>query len=233
MRKDLAESLLAARAARRAAALLTWLASGEQRLVYADETDVHPELARALADAFRLDRSGAIETPAGEVFIHVFNPSLRLIIIGAVHAAQFLLPIARMTGHDVTIVDPRTAFATEERFPGAHLVTEWPEDAMPALGIDRRTALIALTHDAKIDDPAIRLGLERGAFYVGALGSARTHAARAARLRAMGVAEADIGRIHAPIGLDIGAQGPAEIAVSIMAEVIAVLRGKAAARAAG
>ncbi|MGB0087685.1 MAG: XdhC family protein [Rhodomicrobiaceae bacterium] len=228
MKKDLAEQVLAARAARRPVALLTWLASGDQRLVSPEDTAELPGLADTLAEAFRLDRSGTVETPEGEVFIRVFNPPLRMIIVGAVHAAQFLLPLARMIGHDVTIIDPRTAFASEERFPDADLVAEWPDEAIARIGIDRRTALIALTHDAKIDDPAIRLGLERGAFYVGALGSGRTHAKRVERLKAAGVSEAELARIHAPIGLDIGAQGPAEIALSIMAEVVAVLRGKAA-----
>ena len=131
-----------------------------------------------------------------------------------------------MVGHDVTIVDPRTAFATKERFPDAHVIADWPEDAIEELGIDRRTAMIALTHDAKIDDPAIRIGLERGAFYIGALGSSRTHAKRVERLQAAGVSEADLARIHAPIGLDLGAQGPAEIALSVMAQVVQVLRGR-------
>jgi xanthine dehydrogenase accessory factor len=226
MKKDLAEQVLKARAARRPVALVTWLVSGEQRLIGPDEAAELPALAGKLADAFRFDRSGTVETPQGEVFIRVFNPPLRMIIIGAVHAAQFLLPIARMIGQDVTIVDPRTAFATQERFPDARLVTEWPDEALARIGIDRRTAIVALTHDAKIDDLAIRAGLEHAAFYVGALGSSRTHAKRIERLKAAGVAEADLARIHAPIGLDIGAQGPAEIALSIMAEVVAVLRGK-------
>jgi xanthine dehydrogenase accessory factor len=229
MRKDLAEGILAAQAERRPVALLTWLANGEQSLVLPEDNEKNPELSESLADAFRLDRSGTIETPEGEIFIRVFNPPLRLIIIGAVHAAQFLLPLARMIGHDVTIIDPREAFATPERFPDAHLITEWPEDGLPLAGIDARTAIIALTHDSKIDDPAIKMGLEEGAFYVGALGSKRTHAKRMERLKEFGVSDADLARLHAPIGLDIGAQGPAEIAVSIMAEIIAVLRGKTAA----
>jgi xanthine dehydrogenase accessory factor len=230
MRKDLAQAILAARATRRPAALLTWLDSGEQRLVSPEEAGEFPALAAAIADGFRLDRSATVPSPDGEVFIRIFNPPLRLIIIGAVHAAQYLLPLARMLGHDVTIVDPRTAFATDERFPDATLVTEWPEDALAQIGIDRRTAIIALTHDAKIDDGALPLGLAAGAFYVGALGSTRTHAKRVERLTEMGVAASEIARIHAPIGLDIGAQGPAEIALSIMAQLVAVLREKAAAR---
>lgn len=228
MRKELAEQILQARAARRPLALLTWMKTGDQALLSPAERTELPELAERLGDAFRLDRSSTVESGEGEVFIRVFNPPVRLIIIGAVHAAQFLLPIARMIGHDVTIIDPRTAFATPERFPDAHLVAEWPEDGLPLIGIDSRTAIIALTHDSKIDDGALRMGLEAGAFYIGALGSNRTHAKRLERLKEMGCSDEDLARIHAPIGLDIGAQGPAEIALSIMAEVTAVLRGKPA-----
>ena len=226
MRKELAEKILKAQAARRPVALLTWMKTGEQALLSPAECGELPGLAETLADAFRLDRSSTVESGDGEVFIRIFNPPVRLIIIGAVHAAQFLLPIARMVGHDVTIIDPRTAFATPERFPDAHLVAEWPEDGLPLIGIDSRTAMIALTHDAKIDDGALRMGLQSGAFYIGALGSSRTHAKRLERLKAMGCTDAELARIHAPIGLDIGAQGPAEIALSIMAELTAVLRGK-------
>jgi xanthine dehydrogenase accessory factor len=226
MRKELAEKILQAQAARQPVALLTWLNTGEQALVPFAERAEFPALAETLSDAFRLDRSSTVESGDGEVFIRVFNPPVRLIVIGAVHAAQFLLPIARMVGHHVTIIDPRTAFATPERFPDAHLVAEWPEDGLPLIGIDSRTAMIALTHDAKIDDGALRMGLAAGAFYVGALGSSRTHAKRLERLKAMGCSDDDLARIHAPIGLNIGAQGPAEIALSIMAELTAVLRGK-------
>jgi xanthine dehydrogenase accessory factor len=228
MRKELAEKILKAQAVRQPVALLTWLKSGEQALSSPAERTEWPDLAEALGDAFRLDRSGTVQSGNDEVFIRIFNPPVRLIIIGAVHAAQFLLPIARMVGHDVTIIDPRTAFATPERFPDAHLIAEWPEDGLPLIGIDSRTAMIALTHDAKIDDGALRMGLASGAFYVGALGSKRTHAKRLERLKEMGCADADLARIHAPIGLDIGAQGPAEIALSIMAELTSVLRGRPA-----
>lgn len=226
MIRELAEHIVTARAERKPVALLTWLHSGAQRIVLPGSSIEEPELTNALADAFRLDRSGTVETADGELFIRVFNPPLRLVVIGAVHAAQYLAPIAKMMGHDVTIIDPREAFATADRFPDAHIITEWPEDGLPLVGIDGRTAIIALTHDSKIDDIAIRMGLEQGAFYVGALGSKRTHAQRVERLKAVGMSEADLARLHAPIGLDIGAQGPAEIAVSVMAELIAVLRGK-------
>jgi xanthine dehydrogenase accessory factor len=226
MRKDIAESILAARAERRPLALLTWLDGGRQRLVSPSDAAQLPGLAEPLADAFRLDRSSTVTADGGEVFIRVFNPPVRVIVIGAVHAAQYLLPLARMVGHDVTIIDPRTAFASPDRFPDAHIITEWPEDGLPQLGFDGRTALIALTHDAKIDDGALLMALRSGAFYVGALGSKRTHAARLERLTAAGCTPEQLSRLHAPIGLAIGAQGPAEIALSIIAELTAVLRGK-------
>jgi xanthine dehydrogenase accessory factor len=168
-----------------------------------------------------------VETPEGEAFIRVYNPPLRMLIIGAVHTAQFLAPLAAMLDYDATIIDPRGAFATDERFPGVKLIAEWPDEVLPSLGLDARTALIALTHDPKIDDVALKLGLASEAFYIGALGSTRTHAKRLDRLKAQGIADHALARIHAPIGLDIGAQGSAEIALSIMSQVTGVLRGKA------
>ena len=212
--------------ARRQVALVTDLPTGGQRLARSPE-DVDKAVAPALEEAFRCDKSIAIAAYAGEVFINVFNPTVRLIIIGAVHIAQQLVPIARALGQDVVIVDPRIAFATEERFGDAEISNEWPDEALPKIGVDARTALIALTHDPKIDDPALIHALSSNAFYVGALGSRKTHAKRVERLLKAGVASADIERIHAPIGLDIGAQGAAEIALSIMAEITAVQRGKA------
>lgn len=230
MHEKLAQDIVAARAARRPVALLTWLATGEQQLVEpADAGTVAPELAATLADAFRLDRSSTVDTAVGEVFIRIYNPRARLVIFGAVHTSQFLLPLARMLDYDVTIVDPREAFASEERFPDASLFADWPEDVLPSLGLDARTAVVALTHDAKIDDNALALALASPAFYIGALGSSRTHAKRSERLKARpGAAFTDetLARIHGPVGLAIGAQGPAEIAVSIMAQVTAALRGK-------
>jgi xanthine dehydrogenase accessory factor len=159
----------------------------------------------------------------------VFNPTIRLVIVGAVHIAQQLVPMAHAVGYDVVVVDPRSAFATEERFGDVEISREWPDEALPKIGVDDRTALIALTHDPKIDDPALIHALSSAAFYVGALGSRKTHAKRVERLRKAGVATADIERIRAPIGLDIGAQGAAEIAVSIIAEITAVQRGKTGA----
>lgn len=230
MHEKLAQDIIAARDNRRPVALLTWLTSGEQRLVKAEETvTAVPELAATLTDAFRLDRSSTVDTPKGEVFIRVYNPRVRLVIIGAVHTSQFLLPLARLFDYDVTIIDPREAFASPERFPDARLFADWPQDVLPGIGLDTRTALVALTHDAKIDDNALALALASSVFYIGALGSSRTHAKRLERLKARpGAAFTDetLARIHGPVGLSIGAQGPAEIALSIMAQITAALRGK-------
>jgi xanthine dehydrogenase accessory factor len=212
-------------AARRKVALVTHLATGAQSLAQSAD-DLGQDLASALKDAFRGDRSVAVARDDGEVFINVFNPTVRLIIVGAVHVAQPLVPMARALGYDVAIVDPRTAFATEERFSDAKIMREWPDEALAKIGMDSRTALIALTHDPKLDDPALIGALASDAFYVGALGSRKTHAKRVERLIKAGVPSADLDRIHAPIGLDIGAQGAPEIAVSIIAEITAVQRGK-------
>ena len=178
----------------------------------------------------RKDRSGVVATAQGEVFINVYNPALRMVMIGAVHISQALIPMAQQAGYDVIVVDPRTAFASPERFARVTLDTRWPDVALPAIGLDRRTAFVALTHDPKIDDPALLLALASDCFYVGALGSSRTHAKRRERLTAAGLAASSLERIHAPIGLDIGAIGAPEIAISIMAEVIGCLRGKDAKR---
>jgi xanthine dehydrogenase accessory factor len=223
VQKSTAERIIEARATRQPVALVTWLESGAQRLMTPGED---AGLGDAVAEAFRRDRSGTVETVEGEVFIRVYNPALRMIVIGAVHTAQYLVPLAGMAGYDVTVIDPRGAFATAERFPGVDVVAEWPDEVLPGIGLDARTALIALTHDPKIDDVALRLALASDAFYIGALGSTRTHAKRIDRLKGQGIGEAALARIHAPIGIDIGAQGPAEIALSIMSQVVAVLRGK-------
>ncbi len=212
-------------AARRKVALVTDLATGARRLAHAPD-DLGPELAPALADAFRRGRSAVLKGSTDEVFIKMFNPTTRLIVIGAVHIAQPLVPLARALGVEVVIVDPREAFATEERFGDTKIVQEWPEEALPALGLDASTAVAVLSHDKKIDDPALISALRSDAFYVGALGSKKTHAKRAERLLAAGVPPADIARIHAPIGLDIGALDVSEIALSIMTEIAAVQRGK-------
>jgi xanthine dehydrogenase accessory factor len=214
---------------RRQVALVTHLASGKQRLAHAPD-DLGPEFAPALVEAFRCDKSTTAVGSDGEVFINVFNPTVRLIIVGAVHVAQPLVPMALALGYDVVVVDPRSAFATEERFGSVKVLREWPDEALAKIGLDASTALIALTHDPKIDDPALKMVLGSDAFYVGALGSRKTHAKRTERLLQAGVAAADIERIHAPIGLNIGAEGAAEIAVSIIAEITAVRRGRGGAQ---
>lgn len=176
----------------------------------------------AAADArFRTDRSGMEEDGR---FLCIHNPPLRLAVIGAVHIAQALLPMARLAGYDAVLIDPRGAFASASRFPGETLVEDWPDEALAALAPDARTAIVTLTHDPKLDDPAIRVALRSGCFYLGCLGSKKTHARRVERLQAAGFTEAEMARIHAPVGLDIGARTPAEIAVSVLAQITQVLR---------
>ena len=230
MKRRLLDELLEARAEKIPCAVLTCLSSGRQTLFRWDDgagaAALDPELHSALRDALRRDRSGCVETETESVFVHVFNPPLRLVVVGAVHIAQALVPMAGLVGYDVVVVDPRRSFASADRFPGIVLVDEWPDDAVTALAPDSRTALVTLTHDPKLDDPALIAGLRSPAFYIGSLGSRRTHRARLERLRQAGVEERALARIHAPIGLDIGAQSPAEIATAIVAEITAVLRGE-------
>jgi xanthine dehydrogenase accessory factor len=171
-----------------------------------------------------MGKSGMIESGGKKLFLNVYAPTARLVIIGAVHISQALAPLARSLDYDVTVVDPRTAFASPERFPDVPLIAEWPDVALPPLNIDHYTAFVAVTHDPKIDDPALLHAFARDCFYIGALGSRKTHAKRAERLKAQGASDADIARIRAPIGLNIGAVSPSEIAVSIMAEITAELR---------
>lgn len=209
---DLLEELVAARAARRAVAYEVNLDTGVRRLLHGG----YPE-------RMRMDRSGMEED--GATFVAVHNPPLRLIVVGAVHIAQALVPMARIAGYDPVIVDPRETFASAARFPGERILHDWPDEAVAQLGLDPRTALVLLTHDPKIDDPALEAALAAEVFYIGALGSKRTHAKRVERMVAAGFTEDQIARIHGPVGLDIGAAGPAEIAVSVLAEMTAVLRG--------
>jgi xanthine dehydrogenase accessory factor len=223
MRLDILHSLNTERAARRAAVVVTDIATGAQRFVAA--ADVAGDPLRAVLEAhLRSGKSGVEETVQGRVFLTVYVPPARLVITGAVHISQALAPVARMLGYDVTIVDPRTAFASPDRFPDVKVIAQWPEEALPPLGIDRYTAFVALTHDPKIDDPALLHALSRDCFYIGALGSKKTHARRLERLAAQGVGAAALARIHAPIGLAIGAVSPPEIAVSIIGEITASLR---------
>ncbi len=234
MRVELLEALLRARAEKRRVCLVRRLDGGGESLWVDGEVTagppLEPPLAAAVEAAVREDRARLVETPSGRVFLEVLNPPLRLVLVGAVHIAQELVPLAHRLGFRPVVVDPRRAFATAERFPGVELVDAWPDEALEALDLDRRTAVVTLTHDPKLDDPALEVALRSPAFYVGALGSRRTHARRVARLGAAGLSEAEIGRIHAPVGLDIGAVGPTEIALAIMAEIIAELRGAPLAR---
>lgn len=223
MKLQLIRALQDIRAQGRSAVVVTDLASGAQRLLEPDRAPDDPLSETALA-AIRADRSQPVTLDGGEYFLQVFNPPLRLIVVGAVHVAQALVPMARMAGYDVTVVDPRRTFATEERFPDAAVDTRWPGEALSALAPDQRTAVVTLSHDPKIDDPALRTALSSDVFYVGALGSRRTHAKRLDRLPGEGLSDAQLERIHAPVGLDIGARSPAEIAISVMAEITQVLR---------
>jgi xanthine dehydrogenase accessory factor len=223
MRLDILKALNAERAARRAAVVVTDIESGEQRFVAA--ADVARDPLRDVIEAqIRSGKSGTVETPQGKIFLTVHVPPPRLVITGAVHISQALAPIASILGYDVTIVDPRTAFASAERFPDVTVIAEWPDKALPPLNVDRYTAFVALTHDPKIDDPALLHALDRDCFYIGALGSRKTHARRVERLKSQGIGDNALARIHAPIGLAIGAVSPPEIAVSIMGEITARLR---------
>ena len=221
---SLLSALNGERAARRAAIVVTDVARGSARLVREAEAADDP-LAAELMDRFRTGRSGLVAQENGDLFFNVQMPPVRLVAVGAVHISQALAPMARGLDLDVTVIDPRTAFASPERFPDVPVVVEWPDEALPRIGgLDRYTALTCLTHDPKIDDPALVAGLRAECFYIGALGSRRTHAKRVERLEAAGFGADAIARIHAPIGLDIGAVSPAEIAVSILAELVADLR---------
>jgi xanthine dehydrogenase accessory factor len=226
MKLDILHALNAEREARRAAVLVTEVDGGAQRLVKSDDVAKDP-LRAVLEKRLRMAKSGMEESAQGRVFLTVYVPSPKLVITGAVHISQTLAPLGAMLGYDVTIVDPRTAFASVERFPDVKLIAEWPDVALPPLNVDHYTAFVALTHDPKIDDPALQHALKRECFYIGALGSKKTHAKRVARLKEAGLSDAAIARIHAPIGLPIGAVSPAEIALAIMAEITQTLRLKA------
>lgn len=225
MHLDVLKRLNAERAARRAAVLVTDLAAGEQRLVTQAEMARDP-LAETLEAAVRSGKSASVELGGRSLFLTVQVPPPRLIAIGAAHITQALAPMARLVGFDMTVIDPRTAFATADRFPDVRLMTDWPDVALPAIGLDRFTALACFTHDPKIDDPALIAALRSECFYVGALGSRKTHARRLERLAAAGLNAETASRVRAPIGLDIGSVSPAEIAVSVMAEIILALRKK-------
>jgi xanthine dehydrogenase accessory factor len=222
------DRLLEARVAKWPAAHLRWLKEGDEALVIAGEAviggPVAPAILEAVRAAHRRDRGRTVETERGPLFIQVFNPPLRLIVIGAVHIAQALVPMAGLAGYDVTVVDPRRAFASDARFPGVDVRQDWPDEALEELKPDGRTAVVTLTHDPKLDDPALDVALRSEAFYIAALGSKRTHAARLERLAEMGHDPATLDRIVGPAGLSIGAVSPAEIALSVVAQMTQVLR---------
>jgi xanthine dehydrogenase accessory factor len=224
MRAEILSAVLRDRTAKRPFVLATDLDSGEQSLLYPTETPGADEIGQAAREALVADQGRVVEIGGRKVFLNVFNPPLRLAVVGAVHIAQPLVQIARLANYDVTVIDPRRAFASAERFPGITLSHDWPDEALVAFRPDRRTAIVTLTHDPKLDDPALIEALRSEAFYVGALGSRKTHARRLERLKAAGVPEREFGRIHGPVGLSIGAKSPAEIAVSILAQMTAVLR---------
>ena len=223
MKRELLEEIVRARTIRRAVAVVTDIQTGAQRMVAREEAS-RDVFAPMLEKAFRFDKSSVEQTERGEVFVSVHNPRLRLVIIGAVHIAQSVIPMADAAGYDITVIDPRGAFATGARFPSVTLFDQWPDEILPRLGLDARTAVLALTHDPKIDDPALDLALKSEVFYIGALGSKKTQEARRARLLDRGFNVAALGRIHGPIGLAIGAVGAPEIAISILAEMTRVLR---------
>jgi xanthine dehydrogenase accessory factor len=229
MDRALLERLVAARAQRQPVVLATALKSGRQRLIAfsdggAGGDGAEANLVTAARQAMLADRSATVETSDGPTFLNVFNPPLRMAIVGAVHITQALAPMAALAGYDVLVIDPRRAFANAYRFPGIELSTAWPDEALAAFAPNLRTAVVTLTHDPKLDDPALAAALKSDAFYIGALGSGKTHASRLERLRALKFDDSVLGRIHGPIGLDIGAKSPAEIAVAIMAQATQALR---------
>ncbi len=227
MRTQDLEQLIADRAGKVPVVLATNLESGDQAFFYESEldtSDADPVLVDAVRNAFRSDRGGVVEVAGDKLFLNVFNPPKRMFVVGAVHITQALVSMASVAGFQVSVIDPRRAFANEQRFPGIDLSNDWPDDALAERSLDSQCAIVTLTHDPKIDDPALVTALRSNASYIGALGSNRTHAARLERLRAEGFTDDDMARIHGPIGLDIGAKSPAEIAVSVLAEVVQTFR---------
>ncbi len=231
MKAALFDTLQAARSAKRPVALVTSLGDGAQALVFHDRVDGDLPEAVALAARTRLrdNAGGVLEHDDVRYFVDCHNPPLRIIVVGAVHISQTLVPMAAIAGYEVIVIDPRASFATADRFPNVRMLDDWPDEAMTTLAPDRRTAVVTLTHDPKLDDPALEVALKSDAFYIACLGSRRTHARRLDRLRATGIDDATLARIHGPAGLAIGAVSPAEIALSILAELTAVLHAAPAA----
>ena len=228
MKGRVLDAVIAAGHETRSIALATDLATGRQLVV--DDVAAEGDLtlnAAALAevrDALRIDRNMTLETSEGRIFVEVFSPPRRCFVVGAVHIAQPLVQMLRLADYGVTVIDPRGSFATEARFPGVDLTQEWPDEALERLRPDHRSAVVTLTHDPKLDDPALAVALRSDCFYIGALGSRRTHAARCSRLTELGFSDSDLKRIHGPIGLAIGAVSPAEVAISIVAQMTQILR---------
>jgi xanthine dehydrogenase accessory factor len=228
MKGRILDAVIAAGRESRSVALATDLASGRQLLV--DDATAEGELALGAAtlatvrEALRSDRNTTLDGPEGRIFVEVFSPPRRCFVVGAVHIAQPLVQMLQLAGYAVAVIDPRGSFATEARFPGVELTQEWPDEALDRLKPDHRSAVVTLTHDPKLDDPALAVALHSDCFYIGALGSRRTHAARCSRLTELGFGKADLDRIHGPIGLAIGAVSPAEVAISIVAQMTQILR---------
>jgi len=226
MKSETVAALQEARSKRRAVTLATRLSDAAETLVFPDRAEGvmadDEALLAAARRAMGIGRSETIELAGQKVFLNVYVPPARLIIVGAVHIAQSLAPMASMLDFDVTVVDPRRAFATDSRFPGVKVIQDWADEAFEQMGLDVSTAVVTLTHDPKLDDPALEAALKSDVFYVGALGSRKTHAKRKARLTEAGITEEQFGRVHGPIGLNIGARSPAEIAVSILAQIVEV-----------
>ena len=230
MKKSMLKQILLDQEAKTPVALVTELETGRQALVYynsaAGDLADSPEILNAARRAIQDDKTGTVKLDAGEIYFQIFNPPLRMLIVGAVHIAQPLSRMASTVGYDVTVVDPRHSFASPDRFPGISLNHEWPDDGLRELDIDRRTAVVTLTHDPKLDDPALAVAIRSEAFYIGSLGSRGTHAGRVERLKNEGFTEVEIGRINGPVGLNIGAISPSEIAISILGEVTECLHAK-------
>jgi xanthine dehydrogenase accessory factor len=228
MKRRFLEAILAAERERRSLALATELRSGRQILIDEDsaegELELDPATLASVREVLRGDHNTTLDTPAGRVFVDVFSPPRRCFVVGAVHIAQPLVQMLKLADYGVTVIDPRGSFATEARFPDVELTQEWPDEALERLRPDHRSAVVTLTHDPKLDDPALSVALRSDCFYIGALGSRRTHAARCSRLTEMGFTEDELARIHGPIGLAIGAVSPAEVAISIVAQMTQVLR---------
>jgi xanthine dehydrogenase accessory factor len=230
MKAAFLKQVLADRAAKLPVAVVTDLADGRQAIVHDDgaptgDIALNDEQITEVRKALRADESGTLDSADGKLFAQVHNPPPRLLLVGAVHISQALAPMAAMTGYGVSVIDPRRAFATGERFPGVAMRGDWPDEAMADLKPDRRTAVVTLTHDPKLDDPALQAALRSPAFYIGALGSRKTHAARLERLAAAGFTPEQTARVHGPVGLSIGALSPAEIAISVLAQITTVRRG--------